>query len=246
MEALITKECFKCGETKPLFDFYKHPMMADGHVNKCKECNKRDVHKNRKDNLDYVQEYDRNRRKKCNVTEERWEELSTKRKIYSQAYYAENPDKWEERLKKARKESYFVDDWEALSQEKRDWAEAYYSKNPDKWEEKLAKSRKASCTEDQWRLRLESKRKWDLENPERKAEVTKKYRENNPKKYKAHSMVGSAIKSGKLTPQPCSVCSAEKAHGHHPDYDKPLDVIWLCAEHHSEWHLLNGEGLNAT
>ena len=263
MGALVTKECFKCGETKPLSDFYKHPRMADGHVNKCKECNKKDVHKNRKDNLEYVQEYDRNRRKKCNVSEERWEEISTKRSNYQKAYYEKYPEKlkllrekylkqnvpsdlWEARLAKARKANYAVDAWEVLSEEKKEWAEKYYSKNPDKWEEKLAKSRKASCTEDQWRLRLESKRKWDLENPERKAEVTKKYRENNPKKYKAHSMVGSAIKSGKLTPQPCSVCGAEKVHGHHPDYDKPLDVIWLCAEHHSEWHLLNGEGLNAT
>lgn len=55
------KICFKCGVEKPLTDFYKHPEMADGHVNKCKECNKKDVAANRLLKLDYYREYDRGR-----------------------------------------------------------------------------------------------------------------------------------------------------------------------------------------
>jgi hypothetical protein len=40
---MITKVCFKCNVEKSLDNFYKHPQMLDGTVNKCKDCNKKDV-----------------------------------------------------------------------------------------------------------------------------------------------------------------------------------------------------------
>lgn len=55
------KKCFKCGEDKPLDEFYKHPQMADGHLNKCKECNKVDVRRNYRIRRAKYQAYERER-----------------------------------------------------------------------------------------------------------------------------------------------------------------------------------------
>ena len=63
----ITKICFKCHRELPLTMFYKHPQMADGHLNKCKDCTKQDVHNKYMDNIenpDYVEkERERGREK---------------------------------------------------------------------------------------------------------------------------------------------------------------------------------------
>ena len=139
----MEKKCFKCEEVKPLTDFYKHPSMSDGRVNKCKECNKKDVSKNRGDKIEFYREYDRKRGNR------------------------QDP-------------SY-----------------------------------------------------------------TPEYRAKYPNKYKAHTMVNNAIRDGRLFKMSCEKCNETKAvHAHHDDYLKPLNVRWLCAVHHKQWHEENGEGLN--
>lgn len=140
---MTEKQCFKCEETKPLAEFYKHKQMADGHLNKCKSCAKSDVRANREKNVEYYRAYDRRRG-------------------------ARHPPGY-----------------------------------------------------------------------------TREYRKRFPNKYRAHNIVSYAIKGGKLFPEPCEVCGSEDdVHAHHDDYAKPLNVRWLCAAHHGEWHAKNGPGAN--
>ena len=56
-----SKECFKCHQTLPLSEFYAHPQMADGHLNKCKGCARCDATEHRRDDMRAKQEYDNRR-----------------------------------------------------------------------------------------------------------------------------------------------------------------------------------------
>ena len=75
-----------------------------------------------------------------------------------------------------------------------------------------------------------------------------KYKTQYPIKYKAKNAVNNAIRDGLLIkPNTCECCNnvftSHNIHGHHIDYAKPLEVIWLCNLCHVEWHL-NSEPLN--
>ena len=71
------------------------------------------------------------------------------------------------------------------------------------------------------------------------------YRLRYPNKSFAHNLVKAAIRNGTIRPQPCEVCFTNvNARAHHDDYNKPLEVRWLCDLHHKEWHRKHGEGLN--
>lgn len=64
----------------------------------------------------------------------------------------------------------------------------------------------------------------------------------NPKAKWAHQALRSAEKKGLIERGPCEVCHAVHGvdgviiHGHHDDYDKPMQVRWLCILHHRQLH----------
>lgn len=92
------KRCFKCGFLLPIDNFYRHKAMSDGHLNKCKECTKIDVKKNRDENIDYYQSFDRMRDNNPSRKEKRKEYAGTERgKIKlrdgSKAWVQRNPHK---------------------------------------------------------------------------------------------------------------------------------------------------------
>lgn len=154
------KVCFKCGKLKPLDGFYKHSKMADGHLNKCKECNKKDVSKNYRKNIDHYKEYERKRHQ------------GPERKAYNH----------------------------------------------------------------------QKSKEWHRKNKERSSEMKKEWENRNPEKRKASHLVGNALRSGRLQKQPCAICGkTDNVQGHHFDYDKPLEVIWLCIEHHNMVHMILSE-----
>ena len=137
-----TKVCRKCGEEKRLSEFYEHPQMADGHLNKCKECKIEYQRQYRLENHEKVCAYDRKRYQR------------PERKEYAQR-------------------------------------------------------------------------------------LSKKYKENHPRKTKARSKVWSAIRDGQLErPDACEDCGCtdQTLQAHHEDYSKPLDVIWLCFQCHRKRH----------
>ena len=80
------------------------------------------------------------------------------------------------------------------------------------------------------------------QNPEvkkRRAEQMKLYRKNPQLRFKMNArwILHRALKAGKLFKEACITCGNQKSQAHHPDYNKPLLVVWLCRKCHQLEHL---------
>ena len=72
----------------------------------------------------------------------------------------------------------------------------------------------------------------------RKAEQMRRYTRDETKQARHHArwLLRRAVASGRIVRQPCERCSATPTHAHHPDYAKPLEVVWLCRTCHQREH----------
>jgi len=121
------------------------------------------------------------------------------------------------------------------------------------WEEHNRKSREKY---DANKEKISVRRKEKIRTPEIKKKavlITTRYREKNREKYneyqrnfrkknslykRASEKVRYALQTGKLIkPLICEKCGENKPlQGHHEDYMKPLEVMWLCKTCHCKQH----------
>lgn len=144
------KTCFKCGETLPRREFYRHKMMGDGLLGKCKNCTKRDV---------------------------------------------------SERIERLRTNS------------------AWVLKERARCRKKTSEARSMGASFDSPAAR----KRWQLKNKH---------------KMRAQGTAARYARLGMIEKKnTCEICDTDgKLHMHHFDYDRPIDVVWLCHQCHGLVH----------
>lgn len=69
--------------------------------------------------------------------------------------------------------------------------------------------------------------------------ATSRWRRSSREKKRsfANQEVARAKRRGLIAVGPCAACGAtERIEAHHPDYDSPRMIVWLCQWHHKQLH----------
>jgi len=62
------------------------------------------------------------------------------------------------------------------------------------------------------------------------------------RKVAATRLLNHAVRYGYIERGPCEECgSIKNIEGHHENYDKALEVVWLCRMHHTRRHRRKGK-----
>lgn len=115
---------------------------------------------------------------------------------------------------RTRKSGYVPYCKQCESRVKRD----YYTRNREKILARVAKYDKSTKS-------IEVKRK-----------TAKRMVDKYPEKHRARELLKAAVRLGKIEKFPC-YCGNINSQGHHRDYSKPFEVVWLCSPHHHELHM---------
>jgi hypothetical protein len=136
--------------------------------------------------------------------------------------------------------------WIRKTADRNAYERAYYEKNKEKLREEGRRKWKAKYEKKMLEVHGPDWKPKPRLTPEereerKKARVKKKLeqRKTDPEarqKHLARKKLQRAVASGKVVRLACAVCGLSETEAHHPDYEKPLDVQWLCVTHHRAVH----------
>ncbi len=73
----------------------------------------------------------------------------------------------------------------------------------------------------------------------RQAEHMKQYAQD-PKyraRFQARWYARRMTEKGIIEQQPCALCGEDDSQRHHPNYDQPLYIVWVCVQCHRKLHI---------
>lgn len=155
--------------------------------------------------------------------------MTLSRKEISKRYYQRHREeilaKTRTPEERAKKRAYDKEHYKTRSEKNKAKTKSWRQNHPEKvleYREKYKDRQKALAKTPKYRAIFKKSRE--------------KYNEANPEKHQAHIILNNAMSSGKIVRKPCEICGCSKSEGHHEDYSKPLEVVWLCRKCHKNHH----------
>ena len=111
----------------------------------------------------------------------------------------------------------------------------YDKKYREKYKDRIKLYQEGYYENNKQKIKKIQQKKYQINKNSIKQKI-KKYKKKYPEKIKAHNIANRGIKipEGQL----CVICKKRLAkHKHHNDYDKPLEVLFVCVKCH--WRLHN-------